>query len=543
MKTNVSHYIKTITSIIRDIPHTQQWVLFTPTFSVATWISNDQSLSHQRFEIISGAHTHRFIDALDQFKQHSLNGLIVSFEQTLNPSKFTQLLNTIKEIDVLILDQAHRGHLHSLYYSIEMEVMVRHLDVIKPKEVHQIIAPFQSPMRIKNSIIHHLDLPKEILRFPHHLEACLSHLSQYKRVLWVAQTFNEANAISAYLSYVNIDHALNHKKVEETLKISMQDKFILNELNTCVTTIETQLPLDIQGIDCVVMSFDVKSDQVLSFFVPYVSELASWIMIDWFKPIDLSVLGHAINENMFDFLHHVSMIEGGCSMREAERTLNIDSYEFERILKFLKGRSIIKKVGLKYTINNPEAIPALYEEESETIVLHNSINVIEQHHSIKPFPEGVVFPIVSKKIMPVGFYDFTTIPHDLKHEDGFIFVSKPDLSTIYRFISDHHIDVVLDATGIEKGSSDAEWLKSSRLPVYPVQSTERINSNEAKNPYQRMITAKRIVEQLTFPELTPFHHIAIIINHYDEGWFLSALSISLKSHAPHSKIYPIVLGF
>lgn len=543
MKTNVSPYIKTITSIIRDIPHSKQWVLFTPNFSVSTWISNDQSLSHQRFEIISGAHTNRFNDALDQFNQHSLNGLIVSFEQTLNPSKFTQLLNTIKEVDVLILDQAHRGHLHSLYYSIEMEVMARHVDVIKPKEIHQIIAAFQSPISIKDSIIHQLSIPKQILRFPHNLEVSLSYLSQYKRVLWVAQTFSEANAISAYLSYVNIDHALIHKKVEETIKISMQDKFILNELNTCVTTIETQLPLDIQGIDCVVMSFNVKSDQVLSFFVPYVNEAASWIMIDWFKPIDLYVLGHAINENMFDFLHHVSMIEGGCSMREAERTLNIDSYEFERIIKFLKGRSIIKKVGLKYIIDQSEAIHALYEEANETVMLHNNVSVIDQHHSIQSFPDGIVFPIVAKKIMPVGFYDFTTIPQDLKHEDGFIFVSKPDLLTVNRFICNHNIDFVLDVTGIDNATQDTEWLKASSFQVYSVPSKQRINSNEAKNPYQRMKVAKRIVEQLTFPELNQYNHVAIIIKSYDEGWFLSALTIFLMNHAPHCKIFPICLGF
>jgi hypothetical protein len=543
MKTNVSNYIKTITSIIKDIPHTKQWVLFTPTFSVSTWISSDQSLSDQRFEIISGAHTNRFNDALEQFKQLTLNGLIVSFEQTLNPIKFSQLLDTIKDVDVLILDQAHRGHLHSLYYSIEMEVMVRQLNTIKPKEIHQLIAAFQSPLNIRDSIVHQLSIPIEILRFPHNLEACLNHVSQYKRILWVAQTFNEANAISAYLSFVNIDHALIHKKVEETIKISMQQRFILKELNVCVTTIETQLPLDIQGIDCIVLSFDVRSDQVLSFFVPYVNENATWVMIDWFKSIDLSVLGHAINENMFDFIHHVSMIEGGCSMREAERTLNIDSYEFERIIKFLKGRSIIKKVGLKYIIDQSEAIHSLYEEVSETVVLHNNINIVEYHPIIMPFPEGVVFPIISKKIMPVGFYDFTTIPHNLKHEDGFIFVSKPDSSTLNHFLNQHQIDCVIDFTSIEKKMNDTKWLNEISLPVLPIQLSKIMVTSEAKNPYQRVKSAKTIVDNLVFPKVTQFSHIAVVLNNYDEGWFLSVLSIALKNQAPHCQIYPICLDF
>ncbi len=540
---STSQVINTITSIIRNIPITKQWVIFTPTFTISTWISNDQNLSHQRFEIISGAHTNRFNDALKQFNQKLLDGLIVSYEQALNPVKFTQLLDTINEVDVLILDQSHRGHLHSLYYSIEMEVMAQQMSVIQPKEVHQLVAEFQSPQQIKDSIIHQLKIPKDVQYFPHNLKALESYISQFKRVLWVAQTFNEANTVSAYLSYVNIDHALIHKKVEETIKVSLQEKFIQHELHSCVTTIDTQCPLDIQGIDCVVFTFDVSSDQVLSFFGAYVNDDASWIMIDWFKPIDLKVLGHPINQNMFDFIHHVSMIEGGCSMREAERTLNIDSYEFERIIKFLKGRSIIKKIGLKYVIDQAEAIHALYEELNEPLIMHKSFNTIKQQYEVIPFLEGVIFPIVSKKIMPVGFYGFTTIPNHLKHEDGFIFASKPDSSTIKHFLNLHHIECIIDVTSVEMGLVDVELLKEVGYPILPIQSSKTIIANEARNPYQRVKLAKTIVDQLVIPDLAHFNHVTVIINSYDEGWFLSVLSIALKNHAPHIQIYPICLRF
>lgn len=543
MKITTSHVINIITSIIKDIPLTKQWVIFTPTFTLSTWISNDQNLSHQRFEIISGAHTNRFNHALEQFNQKHLDGLIVSYEQALNPVKFTQLLDTINEVDVLILDQAHRGHLHALYYSIEMEVMLQQMSVIQPKEVHQIVAEFQSPLQIKDSIIHQLKIPKNVHYFPHNLEALDSYLSSFKRVLWVAQTFSEANTVSAYLSYKNIDHALIHKKVEETIKVSLQEKFIQHELHSCVTTIDTQLPLDIQGIDCVLLTFDVSSDQVLSFFVPYVNDNASWIMIDWFKPIDLKTLGHPINQNMFDFIHHVTMIEGGCSMREAERTLNIDSYEFERIIKFLKGRSIIKKIGLKYVIDQNEAIHALYEVLNEPLLMKKNFNIIKQQHEVIPFPKGVIFPIVSKKIMPVGFYDFTTIPHHLKHEDGFIFASKPDFSTINHYLNIHHIECVIDATSVENGVEDSGLLKAVGCPVLSIQSPRIKVTNEARNPYQRVKQAKTVVDQLVIPEVAHFNHVAVIIHSYDEGWFLSALSIAIKNLAPHVQIYPICLRF
>jgi hypothetical protein len=501
MKTMTSYYINTLIKIIRDISPSKQWVIFTPTFSISTWITNDEQLSSQKFEIISGAHTNRFNNALELFNNRLLNGLIISYEQTLNPSKFNQIIDTIKGIDVLILDQVHRAHLHSLYYSIEMEVMARQVSTIQPKEIHQIVAAYQAPLNIKESIIHQLNHPTQVLSFPFNLQALMTHISSFKRVLWVAQSYSEANAVSAYLSYANISHALIHKKVEESLKVSLQESFIHHELHSCVTTLETQLPLDIQGIDCVVYTFDVRSDQVLSFFVPYINENASWMMIDWFKASDLSVLGHPINQNMFDFLHHVSMIEEGCSMREAERTLNIDSYEFERIIKFLKGRSIIKKVGLKYVIDQAEAIHALYEEASESFVAKRSFNIIKKLYPLESFPHGVIFPISAKKIMPVGFFDFTTIPDDLKHEDGFIFASIPDISTVQNFVSNHHIECIIDATVLEKGSNESLWLKSSEIEVLPIISDKVMSSFEAKNPYQRVKLAKSIVDQITFPDL------------------------------------------
>lgn len=543
MKTTLSHYVETITEIIREIPHSKQWVIFTPTFSISKWISNDQDLSNQRFEIISGAHTNRFSDALNQFDQQLINGLIISFEQTLNPTKFIQILNSIKDVDVLVLDQVHRGHLHSLYYSIEMEVMVQHINSIQPKKIHQIVAAYQAPLNIKDSIVHQLKISNKVHQFPLNLQVCLAYVSQFQRVLWIAQSFNEANTVSAYLSFADISHALIHKKVEETIKVNMQEKFIQHELHSCVTTVETQLPLDIQGIDCVVFTFNVRSDQVLSYFSPYVNENATWMMVDWFKSMDLSVLGHPINQNMIDFIHHVSMIEGGCSMREAERTLNIDSYEFERIIKFLKGRSIIKKIGLKYVLDQSEAIHALYEEQSESFVAKRNFNVFKHEHATESLPQGVIFPISSKKIMPVGFYGFTTIPQQLKHEDGFVFASQPNISTIIDFMSDYHIEGLIDATTLERGSNDSDWLKTINIQIFQVKSLEKINTYEAKNPYQRVKIAKRIVDHLALPELAHVQNVVVVIKSYDEGWLLSSLCIALKNHAPHCTLYPICLRF
>lgn len=543
MKTNTSNYIKIVTNIIRAIPITKQWVLFTPNFSVSTWITNDQILSHQNFEIISGAHTHRFNQSLELFQQQRLNGLIISFEQTLNQIKFSQILERIKNVDVFIFDQSHRSHLHSLYYSIEMEIMANQMDVVKPKKIHQIIAAFQTPIHLKKSIIHQLSMPIELLHFPHNLEACLTHQSSFNRVLWVAQTINEANAISAYLSFVKIEHALIHKKVEESIKVKNQARFIHNELNTCVTTIETQLPLDIQGIDCVTYTFDVRNDQLLSFFVPYVSEYASWILINWFKSNDFNGLGHAINENMFSFIHYLSRIEGGASMREAERTLNIDSYEFERIIKFLKGRKIIKKIGLNYIVDQSVEIHSLYEEAKVALLTQNNIKIIKLQHEIKPFPTGVIFPFVAKKMLPRGFYNFTNIPQHLKHEDGFIFISQPDVSIIKHFVKDHHIECVIDTTALKKISTEGEWIETIGLPVIRLKTSNFIETTEAKNPYQHVKAASKVTKQLVFPELKQFNKIVIIVKNYDEGWFLSVLSIALKHHAPHCQIYPICLNF
>jgi len=543
MKTNTSNYIKIIINIIRAIPNTNQWVLFTQNASVSTWIINDQILSNQNFEIISGAHTHRFNQALEQFQQHRLNGLIVSCEQTLNPIKFSQILDTIKNVDVFILDQSHRGHLHSLYYSIETEIMANQMDVIKPKETHQIIASFQTPLNLKKSIVHQLSMPLKLLHFPHNLEACLTYLSSFNRVLWIAQTINEANAISAYLSYVKIEHALIHKKVEESIKVKNQARFIRKELSTCVTTIETQLPLDIQGIDCVVFTFDVRNDQLLSFFVPYVSEKTTWVMIDWFKPNNFNSLGHVINEKMFSFFHYLSSIERGASMREAERTLNIDSYEFEKIINFLKGRKIIKKIGLNYVVDQSDEIHSLYEEAKVALLTQNNVKIIKQQHKIKPFPAGIIFPFVAKKLLPRGFYNFTTIPQHLKHEEGFIFISQPDVSTIKLFVNDLHINCVIDATIFKKESTQCEWIESMGIPVIRLKTLKFIETIEAKNPYQHVKTASKVVKQFVFPELDQFTKIVIIVKNYDEGWFLSVLSIALKHHAPHCQLYPICLNF
>jgi hypothetical protein len=534
MKKTQSQYAKKLINILNQTPLGSQWVVFTPTFSVASLIENDDSTANLKFDILSGAHTHLFESSLNRFKSKQSDGLIISFEQTLNFSKFNQIKQSIKNADTIIVDAAYRLDLENIHYSIELEVFINQIKDINPRVIHTLqgsIEPF-----VKNAHHHEIDLPNKIEKWPFNLSQMLDSIKS-KRTLWIAQSWSEANIISAVLHNHSIKHALVHKKVEESAKVLMEKQFIEHDLNVCVLTWETQLPLEVQGVECVVFTFEILSDTMIRFFLPYVINDAHWKTISWFKTLPMSHFTLPVNQNMFDFIHHVQMIENGCSMREAERSLNIDSYEFEKIIKFLKGRSIIKKEGLNYVIDDIKSLAAIESIEFE---LHSSLSVKIENisGSEDDIPTGVFFPFSPKKIMPVGWYDFAIIPEHLKHVDGVICVSGINIDVIKQWCLDQNIDTIL--MGSHHLNQFSGLLDSFRVEILTFNQAELLGGN---NPYQKVMRAKKVIDQWKIPSLTQDRKTAIILDHYDEGWSVSALSIALKTHAPHLDLFPICIAF
>jgi hypothetical protein len=534
MKKEFSQYAQTLIDILKLTPSGTQWVIFTPSFSVASLIQYHSDTSSFKFDILSGAHTHLFNDSIKRFSKRQTDGLIISYEQVLNAPKFEIIKGAIKDIDTLIVDGCYRCDVEKVHYSIELEVFLSHLEGIKPKSVHTIQGSLSSPL-IKPHI-HELDLPQSIEKWPLDFHRLLESIS-LKRSIWVAQTWVEANKISATLNHMGVNHALVHKKVEESAKVFMENQFINKELNVCVLTWETILSLEVQDIDCIVFTFEIQSDAFIRFFLPYTSFNAQWKMIEWFKPYPLSHFSCPVNQNMFDFIHHVQMIENGCSMREAERSLNIDSYEFEKILKFLKGRKIIKKEGLNYIIDQPEGILAIKSIEIELI---NSLSVktIKINGTPQNFPKDMLFEFSPKKIMPVGWYDFAIIPDDLKHENGVIGINSLSAEAIKTWCVNQNIDTILI------GSHHQETIESLKDKFHVVlikyDQTRFLGGN---NPFQKVMRAKSCVESWQIPPLSHANKVALILDHYDEGWNVSAISIALKTHASHLVIVPMCLSF
>jgi hypothetical protein len=529
-----SQYAQTLIGILKQIPLGSQWIIFTPTFSVASLILDDEVTSSFKYDILSGAHTHLFEASLTRFQSKESDGLIISYEQTLNSTKFDRIKQTIKHADCVIVDAVYRLDVEQIHYSIELEVFIKHLKEMDIKTIHTIQGSLESAGLTCH--VHELDLPSEIQQWPLNVQSVIEY-TQTKRTLWIAQSWVEANKISAILHYHDVKHALVHKKVEESAKVIMENQFINYELDVCVITWETLLPIEIQGIDFIIFTFEPLSDYMIRFFLPYVSHHAQWLMMPYFKTQPVSYFSLPLNQNMHDFIHHVRMIDQGCSMREAERSLNIDSYEFEKIIKLLKGRSLIKKEGLNYVIDQIEGLATLdsIEFDSNSTL---SIAIEHIHGADSNNPLGILFAFSPKKIMPVGWYDFAIIPDYLKHEEGVICATDYDVEVIKQYCEHHNIDtVLLDSKHIDI----IQMFKDE----YQVQFIE-INQSKflgGNNPYQKVMRAKTSIDQWKIPSLNHAHRIGLIVDHYDEGWSVSAMSIALKTHAPHLVIVPICLSF
>ena len=528
MQNNLSASIQTITQLILNLPSHVQWVCFTPTWSISKWIEHAGIAS---FEIISGAHTPRFDDACRRFKNKACEGLIISYEQAIHPIKLAKIIESIHQVEVLIIDQSYRSELARVHYSIEMEVFSSALPQIQAQSIHCVQST--STLNQLNVTHHKIKLPDNLV----HTKLSSKHfkVNQDEKILWIAQDVIQANTVSATLSHFNIPHALVHKKVEESSKVAMQQQFIDDQVQHCVTTWDTSLPCDVQGISEVRFTYDRISDDMIRFFQPYTLIQAQWCQIDWFKVHDPSAFLMPLNQNMFDFLHHVEMIEGGCSMREAERSLNIDSYEFEKIIKFLKGRKIIKKIGLNYVLDQRDNITSLHHNSLELQTLALSVNrLLVQEDELK-LPQGMSFSFVSKKIMPVGWYDFAIIPETLKHEEGLISVNDLTQDLLKEWIHKHQLNYVLNVSESFNGTISC--------PCDEVQLNQLQSYYQGNNPYHKVGYALECVKDIELPDLSQQHKVGVIIETYDDGWFASSLSIELKQRYPHIQLYPICLNF
>lgn len=534
MKKEISQVTQTLIDILKLTPIGTQWVLFTPSFSVASLIQHHHDTSSFKFDILSGAHTHQFHDSIKRFSEKQTDGLIISYEQVLNTPKFEIIKEAIQNIDTLIVDGCYRCDVEKVHYSIELEVFLSHIQDIKPKSVHTIQGSYHSNVIKAHS--HDIELPQTIEKWPFELNRLLKSMG-LMRTIWVAQTWVEANKISATLNHMGINHALVHKKVEESAKVFMENQFITKELNVCVLTWETILSLEVQEIECVIFTFEIQSDAFIRFFLPYTSLNAQWKMIDWFKSYPLSHFSCPINQNMFDFIHHVQMIENGCSMREAERSLNIDSYEFEKIIKFLKGRKIIKKEGLNYIIDQPEGILAIQSIDIE-MSPSLSVKTIEINGTVQNVPDDIMFEFSPKKIMPVGWYDFAIIPDDLKHVNGVIGVNSLSVASIKTWCHHHNIDTIM--IGSHHHDTIASLHDAFRVELLELDQTRFLGGN---NPYQKVMRAKSCVDSWSIPPLSHVNKVALILDNYDEGWCVSVMSIALKRHASQLVIVPMCLSF
>jgi hypothetical protein len=317
----------------------------------------------------------------------------------------------------------------------------------------------------------------------------------------------------------------------------MENQFIKNELNHAIVTYDTLLSLEVQSIECVIFTFDLLSDELLRFFLPYVNENTEWKMMPMFRTHEKSYFRLPVNQNMFDFIHHVQMIENGCSMREAERSLNIDSYEFEKIIKFLKGRRIIKKEGLNYVIDNLEGLPAIETIEFDTT---SSLSVAYElvEGKSETIPDNVMFKFSSKKIMPVGWYEFAIIPEDLKHKEGLICASQWSNEGIISWCQEQGIDTLLIGSRHEDLIRQLE--KTATVITLQLDQNAFLGGN---NPYQKVMRAKNTIEKYDMPKLNNSQKIGLVLDHYDEGWSVNALCIVLKSQHPAIEIFPLCLSF
>lgn len=528
MLNNLSSSIQTITQLILNLPSQAQWVCFTPTWSISKWI---EDVGVTSFEIVSGAHTPKFDEACRRFKNRECGGLIVSYEQAIHPIKLAKIIESIHKVEVLIIDQSYRNQLDRVHYSIEMEVFESVLPQIQAQSIHCI----QSITTLNQLNVTHYEIALPANLFQSKMSLNHIQVNEHEKVLWIAQDVIQANTVSATLTHFNVPHALVHKKVEESSKIAMQQQFIDDQVQHCVTTWDTSLPCDVQGISEVRFTYDRISDDMIRFFQPYTLIQAQWCQIEWFKAHDPSAFLMPLNQNMFDFLHHVEMIEGGCSMREAERSLNIDSYEFEKIIKFLKGRKIIKKQGLNYIFDQRDNIASLHQARLESQTLEMSVNKIMAPGGEIQLPHGMSFPFISKKIMPVGFYDFAIIPEALKHEEGLIAVNGLTQTLLNEWMDKHQLSCVLNASESFDDLID--------LPFYRLHLNRMQSSFHGNNPYHKVLYALECIKGIPLPHLKDHQNMGVIIESYDDGWFASVLSIELKQRLPHIQLYPICLNF
>lgn len=535
MNITYSPYIQNIHRILQSLPSTSQWVVYTPTVSLAHTLQTHTQLSNMTYKVVSGAHTHQFETALLAFKTKAVQGLIISFEQTLHLSKFDIILEAINKVEVLILDAMYRLHVNSIYYAIELELMVRHIESIQPQSLYTIQGDENFPYAHNYMV----PLPLHIMHVPCNLSSILT-MVKHKKVLWVTQTQSEANTLSSWFNHYAIQHALIHRRVDEQTKITHLNQLVQAHVKHGIITFDTILPLDIQNIDAVIFTFVPQSVHLLYSLFPYCSHHETqWMCMPWFlaKPYaELTLANHAM---IIDVLQHFRLCEDGCTMREAERVLNIDSHQLERIIAFLKGKSLIQKVGLKYVVKQNSDIHAILPRYDAKTTIPLPLVSIFQDGLHENIPEGITFAFKSRKILPVGIYNFSQIPTTLMHETGLVFTSSYRTDNINAWITHHQLDVVL----IFAHNLIVDPEVFLQVPVYNYDYLDYRALQRGLNPYQSVLCAKQIVDQLPSLAFLQQQRVGIVLDYYHEGWNAIVLAMKLRLDAPNCCVFPLCLAF
>lgn len=527
-----SPYIQSIHTLLKSLSITSQWVLFTPMVSIAHTIQARADLSHITFAVISGAHTNLFAEALQAFKARTVQGLIISYEQTLNFSKCDLILESIHEVDMLILDAMYRLDITGIYYAIELELMVKHVGRIKPKSLHTIQADNDFPLANNHSI----SLPQRIQLAGCNFNAMFKQIKGNK-VLWVTQTWCEANSLSSWLTHYGVAHALLHRRVEEKVKVTSLMQFSQSNVSHGIITVDTLLPLTVQDIDTVIFTFMPQSDHILYALLPYCSPTdTTWMCMPWFLPQPYHDFVLPYKTSINDVIHMMAKLEAGCTMREAERVINSDSYHFEKVIKYLKGKDIIHKVGLKYHVKQSYDVSSLLHHYSNEITYPLRVAVVNEHVVAEKLDEGITFAFQSRKIVPVGIYAFSQVPPSLLHEVGHICTSGYNLETINAWIKAMHLDSI-----IVLSSRFTMYNSQIHLPVYYYPDLDYRELSQGLNPYQGVTRAKNVIGKL--PNLSCLHHqrVGVVFDHYNDGWSALVMAIALKQEASDCLVFPLWL--
>lgn len=554
-------------------------VIITPMTSVV--MDNQQMMEHYKLKafLVSGSNHHLFQGVLKQLSQNSVDVLFMTIEQLSNPPKFEQVLSALPSNSLIVVDHAHMASIYHPQFQVDyhrIEAYRKQVDAtwlflshFTSQEDTQYLEQLWS-LKANQSEEEMVEKKEVYVVDDHQIQidqviALVSMGSPTQMI--ITPTFSSADKWTALLLQLGYSVGCYHRKVEESTKVMMMERFYQGKLDVLVTTADSEIGYDHPSISSILFTFVPLSSTLAKVYTSrLIPEGAVQFVLrkdeDLFDSMYslLTPLDHRLDQ----LVTLISTKEEGMMLRDCEHTLNIPSYTMEKMFKVLKAYDVIERNNMAYRCVKPsfrhdakvehhrkERMNQRYLEFTSSLLKNSQI--IETHELASSDIETISQShevVRVKKMFPRTTYPSSIIQPHHQHEEGIcmMYPFKNDVqaidaiaSVLFRAFNGDFSSVVLVSSPDSKKLSLIKQL-SDRLGIEYRQpfKTSLLDRNEGDyaNPYMQVRYALNQSEGVQNVFEQPVRLILWMDALYD-GWATAVYSERLLQFDHVLSVFPL----